>query len=130
MRRCTREHDLVARVGGDEFAVVFWDKEGPRQPRDPKPGVTSRPPQTPIQVFERFKGLISSEEFPLLGQTGRGVLTVSAGLAVFPYEASDVEGLIKEADRRLMLGAKKNGKNTVFIVGTDDPMSGPEQVQP
>jgi len=130
MRRCTREHDMVARIGGDEFAVVFWDKEGPRQPRDPKPGVTSRPPQTPLQVFERFKGLISSEEFPLLGQTGKGVLTVSAGIAVFPYEATDAAALMKEADRRLMHGAKRNGKNAIFIVGTDDPLSGPAQIEP
>jgi GGDEF domain-containing protein len=73
-----------------------------------------------LQIFERFKSLISSEEFPLLGQSGKGSLTVSAGLAVFPWDANSVDGLIEEADRRLMLGAKKNGKNTVQIVGADE----------
>lgn len=128
MRRCTRQHDLVARIGGDEFAVVFWDKEGPRQPKEPRPGALSRPPQGPLQVFERFRGLLSSSEFPLLGQTGKGVLTVSGGLAVFPYEAAGAADLIDEADRRLMLGAKKRGKNSVFIVGTDDPLAPKDQI--
>lgn len=121
MKRCVRQHDLVARIGGDEFGVVFWDKEGPRQPRQPKPNATLRPPQEPLQVFERFKGLISSEEFPSLGQTGKGSLTVSAGLAVFPWDATGVDALVDEADRRLMHGAKRNGKNAIYIVGTDDP---------
>jgi diguanylate cyclase (GGDEF)-like protein len=25
IRRCCRKHDVVGRIGGDEFAVVFWD---------------------------------------------------------------------------------------------------------
>ena len=40
MKQCVRDHDLVARISGDEFAVVFWEKEGPRQPRE---GAVGRP---------------------------------------------------------------------------------------
>jgi GGDEF domain-containing protein len=121
MRQCTREHDVVARIGGDEFAVVFWDKEGPRQSRDPKaPATPHRPPQSPEQVFDRFKRLLADEKFPVLGPSGQGTLGISAGMAVYPYEAQDAAGLIREADNRLMHGAKKRGKNTLVIVGADD----------
>ena len=120
MRQCTREHDVVARIGGDEFAVVFWDKEGPRQARDPKAAVVPhRPPQSPEQVFDRFKRLLADEKFPVLGPSGQGTLGISAGMAVYPYEAQDAAGLIREADNRLMHGAKKRGKNTLVIVGED-----------
>ena len=130
MKRCTRDHDLIARIGGDEFAVVFWDKEGPRQPKNPGSGVQpGRPPQAPREIFKRFQRLIASEDFPMLGQSGKGVLGVSAGLAVFPYEAHDVDTLIAEADRRLVHGAKKSGKNTLFIVGTDDPTLPPGETK-
>jgi GGDEF domain-containing protein len=131
MRRCTRKHDQVCRIGGDEFAVIFWDKEGPRQPHEPKAAGPYRPPQTPAQVFHRFKQLIDDEKFPVLGTSGKGVLGISAGMAVYPYEAHDAATLIQEADNRLMHGAKKRGKNSLVLVGADKaPVVPPEPTQP
>jgi len=119
MRRCCRDHDLVARISGDEFAVVFWEKEGPRQPRQPGHASSSRIPQTPIQVFERFKRLLASPEFSQLGNTGKGTLTISGAMAVYPYDAQDVNGLIEAADKELMFNAKVSGKNCLRLVGED-----------
>ncbi len=125
IRRCCREHDMVARVSGDEFAVIFWDKEPPRQPRDNRASSGSRVPQTIYNILERFQGLIASSEFSGLGVTGRGVLSISGGLAVYPYDAQTPEAMIEAADRALMFGAKKSGKNSIFLIGTGDNPSRP-----
>ncbi|MEM6313254.1 MAG: GGDEF domain-containing protein [Planctomycetota bacterium] len=116
MRRCCREHDCVARISGDEFAVVFWEKEGPREPHDPENATTSRVPQTPLAIANRFRRLLSDSEFPALGQSGRGKLTISGGMAVFPYDAQTPEHLIDAADKALMFHAKQNGKNSIALV--------------
>ena len=122
MRRCCRDHDLVARISGDEFAVVFWEKEGPRQPRDGKAAASpGRPPQSVMFILDRFRRLLSLPDFSNLGKTGKGTLTISGGLAVFPYDANDVEALIDAADRALMFGAKQTGKNSISLVGYEEP---------
>jgi GGDEF domain-containing protein len=127
IKRCVRDHDLVARLGGDEFAVVFWEKEGPRMPRDggksQPPVPPSRIPQTPKQMFQRFQRLLASPEYNILGATGKGQLTISAAMAVYPYDAADVAGLIEAADRELMFNAKVSGKNCLRLVGEDPESS-------
>jgi len=117
MKSCVRDHDLVARISGDEFAVVFWEKEGPRQPRDPQAGPPGRPPQTPKEILERFQRLLSTQTFNGLGPAGQGTLTISGGLAVYPYDANTVNDLMDAADKALMFKAKKSGKNSIFLVG-------------
>lgn len=121
MKRCVRDHDLVARISGDEFAVVFWEKEGPRQPRDPQAGAPGRPPQTPKQILERFRQLLATQSLPGLGPSGQGTLTISGGLAIYPYDAQEPAALIEAADRALMFKAKQSGKNSIFLVGTQPP---------
>jgi GGDEF domain-containing protein len=117
MKKCVREHDLVAAEPGDEFAVIFWEKEGPRTPRDPSHAGHSRVPSTPMVIASRFRKLISGPEFTALGAQGRGKLTISGGMSVFPYDASSPEALIEAADKALMFGAKKSGKNAISLVG-------------
>ena len=127
IRSGCREHDHVARVSGDEFAVIFWEKEGPRQPRNPKPITpASRVPQTIVDILDRFRNAIANSDLKMLGPHGRGLLSISGGLAVYPYDASTPQALYEAADKALMFGAKKSGKNSIYLVGNDEPPREPQ----
>lgn len=111
MHRCSREHDLVGRFGGDEFVMIFWDAEQRRE-------ANSRHPHTAFALSERFRREVSKHDYKCLGPKARGTLTISGGLASFPWDASTVDGLFARADDAL-LQAKASGKNRIYIVGRE-----------
>ncbi|MGN6366833.1 MAG: GGDEF domain-containing protein [Phycisphaerae bacterium] len=106
LRRCTRPADLVARLGGDEFAVVFADDEAPRQPN-------SEHPKDVLSATERFRKAIKDHPWPEICKI-KGELSISGGLATFPWDADTLDTLMARADEAL-LRAKAAGKNAILL---------------
>lgn len=100
-----RKGDRVFRIGGDEFAVVFADPEKPREPG-------SMHPDTVERIARRFQDQVCRMKFPKLGHEAPGRLSISAGLATYPWDGSDAESLLRHADQ-LALQSKQRGKNAI-----------------
>jgi GGDEF domain-containing protein len=118
MRRCCRPHDVVGRIGGDEFAVVFWDDPHVATSDAAKDRrlAEAEHPSEPIVVARRFQNEFGHAELNLLGPEGEGVLTISGALARFPRDGTTVQELFERADSAL-LEAKRSGKNRIYLVG-------------
>jgi len=97
-----REHDVVARIGGDEFGVIFWDAEVRRRP-------DSHHPHDVVQAATRFQRAICEHRFPTLEDTP-ATLSISGGLAGFPWDGRTPEELLELADQ-MALRSKQQGKN-------------------
>lgn len=123
IRRCCRNHDVVGRIGGDEFAVVFWDD--PRKHTDTSDKTDERRssasdhPKEVVFIAKRFVKALEKTDLSALsglGPEGKGVLTISGGLASFPQDGQTIQQLFIQADKAL-LEAKKSGKNRIYLVG-------------
>ncbi|MFH1614930.1 MAG: GGDEF domain-containing protein [Planctomycetota bacterium] len=127
MHSCCRAHDVVARIGGDEFAVIFWDI--PPRPattqQDERRLAQAEHPTDAYTIAERFRKKLSSAKLAMLGPDGKGLLTISGGLASFPRDGTTVAELFVQADAALF-EAKRSGKNRIYLVGEPANFPNPE----
>jgi diguanylate cyclase (GGDEF)-like protein len=100
IRISARETDIVARFGGDEFALVLPDTGS----------------DGAVAVGERIRDKIAVHPFLLV--EGLDIkLTVSVGVATLPDVAASAEQLIHAADEA-MYWVKEHGKNGIYVAGS------------
>jgi diguanylate cyclase (GGDEF)-like protein len=105
MRSVIRPTDRVCRIGGDEFAVIFNEPSGPREEG-------SSHPKDMFTLAQRFQQQVSQHRFPKLSDCLPGTLTVSGGLATYPWDGVTPEQLLGRADQNA-LASKRQGKNAI-----------------
>ena len=90
-----RATDIVCRYGGEEMSIIL--------PNTGKDEAHS----TALKICER----VATRKFKLAGDKEASV-TISLGVATFPFDGEDASSIIETADKRLY-EAKHNGRNQV-----------------
>jgi diguanylate cyclase (GGDEF)-like protein len=96
----TRREDTVARIGGDEFAVVLEELDDGEEAR---------------RVAQRILNAFAT---PLIVDGKLLPVTASIGVALYPDHESDEAGLLRTADRALYR-AKDLGRNCYALSGEE-----------
>jgi len=99
LRQTVRESDMLARLGGDEFALLAPNAKDGREL---------------AHVAQRLLQVLDDPGQPALSDQPIGA---SIGVALFPEDATDVQGLFAAADAA-MYAAKRAGKNRIAFYTT------------
>lgn len=103
VKESCRDGEIVGRYGGEEFLLVM-------------PGVRKK---EALGAAERIRRLIAEYPFVFAGRQPAGKVTVSGGVATWPNDGAEVEGLIRCSDEALY-EAKRAGRNRVFAYSTPE----------
>jgi len=98
-REHCREYDYVARMGGDEFVLVI-------------PGLSQEKLQDRIAQLENAVRVAGK------GVCGEPLVSLSVGAALYPVDATDAEGLLSEADRKMY--AAKQDHRRIHVVNRQE----------
>jgi diguanylate cyclase (GGDEF)-like protein len=109
-----REIDILARYGGDEFAVIL-----PRTSAE----------QSLVLAERILAGVAMQVASKTQAEVTVPKLTVSIGGASFPKDSASAEDLVRRADAALY-GAKKAGRARVLWARGRDPGASPLEVAP
>jgi diguanylate cyclase (GGDEF)-like protein len=107
LRENIREGEMVGRYGGEEFVLVMPDVDR----------------NEALQAAERVRRLIASHEFPYGEKQPLGQVSVSGGVANWPLDEKDTEGILRCADDALYQ-AKRAGRNRVLPYAPPDLRNG------
>lgn len=91
LNACVREEDLVSRIGGDEFIIVFEE--------------TSK--DTVEEIADRIIVNIAN---PYYISEKEARVTPSIGISIYPEHGTDIDSIIDHADKAMYV-AKSKGKN-------------------
>ncbi|HET6371744.1 MAG TPA: sensor domain-containing diguanylate cyclase [Candidatus Polarisedimenticolia bacterium] len=96
LKDSVRDDDIPARYGGEEFVVLLpgTDKKGA------------------MVAAEKIRRVVEEHPFANGSSQPGGRVTISGGVATFPYDASTMADLIRCADQALYEG-KRSGRNKV-----------------
>ena len=113
LQGCTRETDLVARQGGDEFLLLLSDLD---RGVDAAPGT-----ETALLVADSVAARIHEAlqaPFDLAGV--EFYASASIGVSLFPHDATDVTALMKNADSAMYQSKKNEPGGSVIYAGAPD----------
>lgn len=97
LQGAVRDTDVVARVGGEEFVIVY----------------VGAGKALAMRLAESLRQVVAAFPFPHCGHQPMGAITISGGVATFPADSKQAEALLRCADQALY-EAKAAGRNRVF----------------
>jgi diguanylate cyclase (GGDEF)-like protein/putative nucleotidyltransferase with HDIG domain len=103
-REQLREYDVPARFGGEEFSILLPETRAAEA----------------AEIAERIRRAVAATEFEVSTSSEPIRATVSLGVACYPRDAQEANGLIHQADLAVYR-AKLQGRNRV-VDASDEPL--------